>query len=142
MEGMISKEAVEIQQAHYNLWQVKKSAGRWAQDLATKLMEATHGQWLYRNVQVHDAVQGEEATKRKEELRDAITRQLDLGAEDLEEDDQHLMEMVLKMDFCLVLMMDHLMEKHLEHQMVYCWVTKMVSKMVMHLDLMMDQHWE
>ena len=98
MEGMISKEAVEIQQSHYNLWRIKKSAGRWAQDLATKLMEATHGQWLYRNVQVHDAVQGEEATKRKEELRDAITRQLDLGAEDLEEDDQHLMEMVLKMD--------------------------------------------
>ena len=61
-------------------------------------MEATHGQWLYRNVQVHDAIQGEEATKRKEELRDAITRQLDLGAEDLEEDDQYLMELVLKMD--------------------------------------------
>ena len=46
-------------------------------------------------MQVHDAIQGEEATKRKEELRDAITRQLDLGAEDLEEDDQHLTEMVL-----------------------------------------------
>ena len=70
----------------------------WAQELATKRMEATHGQWLYRNVQVHNAIQGEEATKRKEELRDATTRQLDLGAEDLEEDDQYLMELVLKMD--------------------------------------------
>ena len=98
MEGMISKTAVEIQQAHYNLWRVKKSAGRWAQGLAIKLMEATHGQWMYRNVQVHDATQGEERTKRKEELRNATTRQLDLGAEDLEEDDQYLMELVLKMD--------------------------------------------
>ena len=98
MEGMISKEAVEIQQAHCNLWRIKKSAGRWAQYLATKLMEATHGQWLYPNVQVHDAIQGEEATKRKEELRNAITRQLDLGAEDLEEADQHLMKLLLKMD--------------------------------------------
>ena len=59
-------------------------------------MKATHGQWMYRNVQVHDATQGEERTKRKEELRDAITRQMDLGAEDLEEDDQYLMELVLK----------------------------------------------
>ena len=98
MEGMISKVAVEIQQAHYNLWRVKKSADRWAQGLSTKLMEATHGQWMYRNVQVHDATQGEERTKRKEELRDAITRQIDLGAEDLEEDDQYLMELVLQMD--------------------------------------------
>ena len=98
MEGMISKVATEIQQAHYNMLCAKKSAGRWAQGLAIKLMEATHGQWMYRNVQVHDATQGEERTKRKEELRDAITRQLDLGVEDLEEDDQYLMELVLKMD--------------------------------------------
>ena len=41
MEGMISKVAVEIQQAHYNLWGVKKSAGQWAQGLATELMEDT-----------------------------------------------------------------------------------------------------
>ena len=53
---------------------------------------------MYRNVQVHDTTQGEERTKRKEELRDAITRQMDLDAEDLKEDDQYLMELVLKMD--------------------------------------------
>ena len=47
---------------------------------------------------MHDEVQGEEATKRKEKLRDAIAAQMDLGVEDLEEDDQHLMELVLKMD--------------------------------------------
>ena len=95
---MISKVAVEIQQAHYNLWRGKKSAGRGAQGLAIKLMEATHGHCVYRNVQVHDATQGEERTKRKEELRNAIIRQTDFGAEDLEEDDQYLMELVLKMD--------------------------------------------
>ena len=61
-------------------------------------MEITHGQWLYRNVQVHDAIQGEEATKRKEKLRDEIAAQMELGVEDLEEEDQYLMELVLKMD--------------------------------------------
>ena len=78
MEGIMSKVAVEIQQSHYNLWRVKKSVGRWAQGLATKLMEITHGQWLHRNIQVHDAVQGKERTKRKDALRDAITREIDL----------------------------------------------------------------
>ncbi len=53
---------------------------------------------MYRNVQVHNATQGEERTKRKEELYNAKTRQIDLRVEDLEEDDQHLMELVLKMD--------------------------------------------
>ena len=42
MEGIISTTTVEIQQAHRNLWLVKKSVGRWAQGLVTKLMEATH----------------------------------------------------------------------------------------------------
>ena len=53
---------------------------------------------MYRNGQVRNATRREERTKRKEELRDAITRQIDLGAEDLEEGDQYLMELVLKMD--------------------------------------------
>ena len=44
MKGMVSRVAAEIQQAHYNLWRVKKSAGRWTQGLATKPMEITHGQ--------------------------------------------------------------------------------------------------
>ena len=43
-------------------------------------------------------VQGKEATKRKEKLLDKIATQMDLGIEDLEEEDQYLMELVLKMD--------------------------------------------
>ena len=38
MEGMISKEVVEIQQAHFDLWRIKKSAGRWAKELVVKLL--------------------------------------------------------------------------------------------------------
>ena len=52
----------------------------------------------YRNVQVHDAARMEERTKRKEILRKEIARQLELVIEDLEEDDQGLMQLVLKMD--------------------------------------------
>ena len=44
-----------------------------------KLLEATHGQWLYRNVVVHDLVRGLEAVKRKQELQIEIERQIELG---------------------------------------------------------------
>ena len=37
--------------------------------LAIKLLEATHGQWLYRNMLVHDTVNGLKAAERKEELQ-------------------------------------------------------------------------
>ena len=46
MEGMVSRVTVEIQQVHYNLWQVKRSTGRWAQGLVTQLTEITHGRWM------------------------------------------------------------------------------------------------
>ena len=31
---------------------------RWGVELVTRLLEVTHGQWLYRNVQVHDRIAG------------------------------------------------------------------------------------
>ena len=52
------------------------------------------------------------------------------------------------MVLCLVLMMDHemeqhldhLMEKHLEQLMAYRWVSGLVNKMALHLDMMMAIH--
>ena len=55
-----------------------------------KLLEVTHGQWLYRNVQVHDVVSGSRATQRKDKLRDPVLDQLDRGGEDLEEENKYL----------------------------------------------------
>ena len=46
-----------------------------------KLLEITHGQWLYRNVQVNDAVSGLKAVERKEELQKEIEHQILLGQE-------------------------------------------------------------
>ncbi len=34
-----------------------------------KLLKVTQGQWLYRNIQVHDKVSGTLATLRKEEIQ-------------------------------------------------------------------------
>ena len=59
-------------------------------------METTHGQWLYRNVHVHDKITGTLATCRKEELKEAILDQLYIGEEDLAEEDKYLLEINLK----------------------------------------------
>ena len=71
------------------------TAEKWARGLITKLLEITHGQWLYRNVHVHDKVTGTLATKRKEELKDAILDQLCTGEEGMAEEDKYLLEINL-----------------------------------------------
>ncbi len=60
-----------------------------------KLLEANHGQWLYRCVQIHEKVTGTRVTARKEEILQEIERQLKLGTEDLLDEDQYLAEINL-----------------------------------------------
>ena len=95
MEGMISKEMVNIQSKFCELVETKMTPSQWAQGLSIRLMEVTHGQWLYRNVHVHDKVTGTLATKRKEELKEAILDQLYIGEEGLAEEDKYLLEINL-----------------------------------------------
>ena len=96
MEGMISRRMVEIQRDFCEIVETKKTAEQWARGLIIKLLEITHGQWLYRNVHVHDKVTGTLATKRKEELKDAILDQLYIGEEGLAEEDKYLLEINLE----------------------------------------------
>ena len=58
----------------------------------TKLLEVTHGQWLYRNIQVHDTVSGLNAVERKEELQREIEHQILLGGAGLDKQDRYLLE--------------------------------------------------
>ncbi len=68
LEGMISKKIMRVQQPHFALSGSRMSLERWSSGLATRLLEITHGQWVYRNFIVHDLVSGTIATARKEEL--------------------------------------------------------------------------
>ncbi len=63
--------------------------------MVIKLLETTHGQWLYRCIQVHDRVQGTQATLRKEVLQKEIEAQQELGYNGLLEEDQYLAEINL-----------------------------------------------
>ena len=75
LEGMITSQLVSMQAGS----QLREGGilpiGVWASGLVIKLMECTHGQWLYRNVVVHDNISGVLATAQKEDLQVEIEEQ-------------------------------------------------------------------
>ncbi len=59
LEGMISKEIVALQQQFYAAGGSQMSLDKWSSGLITRLLEITHGQWLYWNFMVHDRSPGQ-----------------------------------------------------------------------------------
>lgn len=88
MEGVISKETRSIQYNFYHSQGLRLSLTQWAKRLILKLLKSTHGQWIYRNVQIQDSVAGTQATLRKEKILREIEEQLEIGGEGLLEEDQ------------------------------------------------------
>ena len=72
------------------------SSEQWTTGVVVKLLEATHGQWLYRNVQIHDSVAGTQATLRKEEIQREIEEQMEMGSDGLLDEDLWMMEVNLR----------------------------------------------
>jgi hypothetical protein len=95
MEGMILKEVVGIQRSAPVDGGGTLSLEKWGVGLVSKLLEVTHGQWLYRNVHVHNMSTGDLVTRRKEELRRHLEEQIALGGEGLAEEDHYLLEINL-----------------------------------------------
>ena len=58
LEGMVSKEFAPLQQQYMAVTGSRLSIDNWVAGLVTRLLEITHGQWLYRNCTVHDDVAG------------------------------------------------------------------------------------
>ncbi len=54
MERMVCNKIQAIQTTYLTLSRSPTSAEEWMVELITKLLQVTHGQWLYRNIQVHD----------------------------------------------------------------------------------------
>ena len=92
MEGMISSRLVEVQREFFALRGTGWKLDKWKVGLVTRLLKIMHGQWLYRNVVVHDKVAGRLAVTRKEEIAAQIKEQLALGGNSLLESDAYLME--------------------------------------------------
>ena len=90
MEGMISREVVVCQETYRCHQEDGLDTGQWARALVIKLLEVVHGQWLYRNLVIHDAQMGLLQTWRKEDLQREIDKQLEEGGEGLLAEDQYL----------------------------------------------------
>ena len=68
MEGMLSKEIFALDAADILLPHSKHTIASWAQGLIIKLLEATHGMWIYRNLVMHDSTAGWMITREKEQI--------------------------------------------------------------------------
>jgi hypothetical protein len=67
------------------VWRAQTGDGRnvlsWAKQLVIRLLDVTHGQWIYRNIQVHDETQGTLRMREKELLQQEIEVEMELGFE-------------------------------------------------------------
>ena len=92
MEGMVCREARQLQEEYKIICGSWTSGKRWTEGLITRLLEAMHGQRLYRNIQVHNKTAGLEATAHKEEIQRQIKEQQAMGYNNFLEQDTFLGE--------------------------------------------------
>ena len=92
---MICSKIREIQLDYHHRHGTSINPQRWTRGLILKLMETTHGQWIYRNIQIHDSVSGTQITLRKEAIQKEIEEQMERGGDGLLEEDQWMLEVNL-----------------------------------------------
>jgi hypothetical protein len=68
MEGVVCHHARDIQTIYSTVEGSTIPPLQWTEGLVIKLLEATHGQWLYWCVQIHDNATGTRVTVRKKEI--------------------------------------------------------------------------
>ena len=96
MEGMFSVHMICIQEAYRKWTGEGLSTKVWAGQLVVRLLEITHGQWVYRNIQVHDEVKGTLRTAQKEQLLQDIEAEMELGFEGFLDMDRSLASVALE----------------------------------------------
>ncbi len=75
MEGMVCRSIRHIQESYTTMDGSNLSPKQWTVGVVTKLLKATHGQWLYQCVQIHNRLNDTQAMLRKEELQREIESQ-------------------------------------------------------------------
>ena len=96
LEDMVSKEFYLLQQDYQLTEGAEISMKHWISELIVKLLEITHGQWIYRNLVVYDNITGLLHTHRMDELQIEIEKQQEIGAEGLLKEDPFLAEVNLE----------------------------------------------
>jgi hypothetical protein len=96
MEGMVYRSIQGIQETYMTMEGSNLSPAQLTVCVITKLLEGTHGQWLYQCIHLHDRLNSINTTLRKEELQREIEPQQEIGMEGLMEEDQYLAEVNLE----------------------------------------------
>ena len=94
LEGMVSCQLQELIERGGNV-EKRGDIKKWMEQFVVQLIEITHGLWIYRNVVVHDELDGIYAVEGRERLQREIEIQMERGDEDLCEEDKWLMEVNL-----------------------------------------------
>jgi hypothetical protein len=93
---MVCKGLREIQFTYTAANWSNVSPEQWTMGAITKLLEATHGQWLYCCIHIHYRCKGTQATLWKEELQKKIEAQKEMGYHGLLDEDLYLAEVNLE----------------------------------------------
>ncbi len=96
MEGMFSVHLICIQNDYHQWSGEGLSAKVWASQLVIRLLEITHGQWVYRNIQVHDEKYGTLRTAQKEQILQDIEAEMELGFDGFLDMDRSLASVALE----------------------------------------------
>ena len=96
MEGMFLGHMICIQNDYHKWTGEGLPAKQWAGQLVVRLLEITHGQWVYRNIQVHDEMRGSIRTAEKEKLLQEIEAEMELGFEGFLDMDRSLASVALE----------------------------------------------
>jgi hypothetical protein len=95
MEGMVTKELLNLLAIVDFQDEESVDIGGFVCKVIQKLLEITHGMWIFRNLMMHDSLSGVFACERKEKQMDDIEEQLLLGADSLREENKWLLEINL-----------------------------------------------
>ncbi len=79
MEGIVAKHILLVQDEYHALLGEGQITRKWASQLVCPLLEVVYGQWVYRNIQVHDDSKGLIWMSKKELIQWEIEIEMALG---------------------------------------------------------------
>jgi hypothetical protein len=88
MEGMLTKKLSSLVASLDAQEDCTIEVSRWFKGLVKRLLEITHGLWIYHNLALHDDNFSILSTRHQERILKAIKNQLQQGQEGLREEDQ------------------------------------------------------
>ena len=74
MEGKLSKEIFHLQQHTLSSLPSRLTIADWSKRLISQILQILHAQWIFRNVSLHDAVQGYLRVKKRETVLQEVDR--------------------------------------------------------------------